>query len=280
MRPLVVAAALSAACLCATGWAAAPPMQIVNPVISQMDGGSPEPAGFEFVPGQTFFFSCRVTNYGRSPENRVELSYTVQPFDAQDVPLAELYKNKIADEVTPQDKDWQPKISTGIAIPPQISSGTYKVVVKVEDGMAKTTAELSVPFQVRAREVPASETLVVRNFRFFRNENDPQALPKAAYRSGDGLWVRFDITGFRYGASNAIDISYQASILGASGKVLWTQPEAATEQTQSFYPKRWVEGIMGLSLQGTKPGQYTLVMSAKDAIGNQTCEARTVFTVE
>ena len=39
-------------------------------------------------------------------------------------------------------------------------------------------------------------------------------------------------------------------------------------------------GSLGLSLQGTKPGSYTLQIQVKDAIGNQTCEARQVFTVE
>jgi hypothetical protein len=75
-------------------------------------------------------------------------------------------------------------------------------------------------------------------------------------------------------------VSYVTSILGAGGKVLWTQPEPAVEQSESFYPKRYVAGAMGLSLQGTKHGSYTLQIQVKDAIGNQTCEAQQVFTVE
>jgi hypothetical protein len=278
MRPLpFLLAALLPALL---GGAPAPALELVRPILSQMEGGAPEPPGFEYIPGQTLFFACRIANYAKSADAKIHLAYSVQPFDAKGVPLTELYKNDLADEVAAQDKEWLPKISTEIALPPLIGSGSYRVVVKVEDLVGKATAELSVPFAVRARAVEPSDTLVVRNFHFFRGEEDAQALEEAAYRSGDGLWARFDLIGFRYGPNNRIDVSYVASILGAGGKVLWSQPEPAVEQSESFYPKRYVAGAMGLSLQGTKPGSYTLQIQVKDAIGNQTCAAQQVFTVE
>jgi hypothetical protein len=38
---------------------------------------------------------------------------------------------------------------------------------------------------------------------------------------------------------------------------------------------------MGIELQAKiKPGEYTLVVRAKDAVGNQTCELRQPFTIE
>jgi len=261
--------------------AGAPALEIVRPILSQMEGGAPDPAGFEYVSGQTIFFTCRVGNYTKAAaDSKVHLAYSVQAFDAKGVPLTEIYKNELSDEVTPQDKEWLPKISTEILVPPLIASGTYKIVVKVEDMVAKTSAKQDVPFQIRARDVASSDTLVVRNFRFYRDEEGTRALETPAYRSGDGLWARFDIIGFRYGPNNRIDVSYTTSILGAGGKVLWSQPEPALEQSESFYPKHYVAATMGLSLQGTKRGEYTLEIQVKDAIGNQTCEARQVFTVE
>jgi hypothetical protein len=155
-----------------------------------------------------------------------------------------------------------PRIRTQIAIPPLVGSKTYKIVVKVEDVVGKTSAELSVPFQVRARDVPLSETLVVRNFRFFRGEDDTQELPKAVYKPGDGVWARFDITGFKYGAKNKVEVSYVTSVIAPSGKVLWTQPEPAAEQSESFYPKPYVPAAMGISLQSNiRPGDYTIAVT-------------------
>jgi hypothetical protein len=260
---------------------AAPALQVVKPVISQMDGGTPDPPGFEHVPGETLFFSCRIAGYTKTPEEKIQLTYSVQAIDPQGAPLTELYKNEIATEVSPQDKDWMPKIATEVPIPPLVASGTYKIVVKVEDVLAKTSAELATPFQVRGKPVEPSDTLTVRNFNFYRGEEETAPVEKAAYRPGDGVWARFDITGFKYGPNNKIDVSYVTSLATMSGKVIWTQPEAAVEQTESFYPKRYVPASMGITLQKNfQPGQYIIAVQAKDAIGNQTYEGKFTFTVE
>ena len=92
---------------------------------------------FVHVPGETLYFSCRIAGYQKSPEEKVRLSFSVQAFDPKGVPLTELYKNEIADEVSPQDKEWMPKIETEVPIPPLVPSGGYKIVVKVEDLIAK-----------------------------------------------------------------------------------------------------------------------------------------------
>jgi len=260
---------------------AAPALEVVRPIISQMDGGPSDPPGFEHVPGEIVFFSCRIANYGKSSESKIHLAFSVQPFDPQGAPLDEIYKNEISDEVSPQDKEWLPKIATEIVIPPLVASGAYKIVVKVEDLIAKTTAELAVPFQVRGRDVAPSDTLIVRNFRFFHGEDDTQPLPKPVYKPGDGVWTKFDITGFKYGDKNKIDVSYVTSVIAPSGKVLWTQPEPAAERSESFYPKRSVPADMGISLQGNiRPGDYTIAVQVKDAVGGQTYEDKYTFTVQ
>ena len=147
--------------------------------------------------------------------------------------------------------------------------------------VAKTSAVLEVPFRVRGHEVAASDTLVVRNFRFLRREDDAQALEKPVYKPGDTVWAKFDIIGYRYGAGNKVDVSYVISILGAGGKVLWTQPEPAVEESDSFYPKRYVAADFNINLQGDiRPGAYTIAVAVKDAIGNQTGEGKYTFTVE
>jgi hypothetical protein len=95
------------------------------------------------------------------------------------------------------------------------------------------------------------------------------------------MWARFDIIGFKYGDGNAVDVSYGVTLLAPGGKVLWSQPDAAFDKSQSFYPKRYVPGAMSLNLQpNIRPGEYTMVVTARDQIGNQTCESREVFRIE
>jgi hypothetical protein len=262
-------------------WCAAAGLEVVRPIVAQSDGGVMAPAGFQHVAGETLFFSCRVAGYAKTPEEKVNLAYSVQSFDPKGVPLTEIYKNELVTDVTPQDKEWMPKISTEIQIPPLVAAGTYKILIKVEDMVAKTNAELSVPFEVRSKTVEPSDTLVTRNFQFFRGDEDSAPLQKPVYRGGDAVWTKFDIIGFKYGEKNHVDVSYVTSIISPSGKVLWTQPEPAVEQSESFYPKRYVAATMGINLlANTKPGEYTIAVTITDAVGKQTYEAKQTFTVE
>src|SRR5438132_9854306 len=169
-------------------------LEIVKPLIEQSDGGTPVPASFEHAAGEILFFTCRVAGFTKSADQKVHVAYSVQSFDPQGVPLTEVYKNEIVTEVAPQDKEWLPKIQTEVQIPPLVASGAYKLVVKAEDVLAKTAAELAVPFQVRGHPVEPSDKLVTRNFRFYRSEEDTHPVEKAAYRGGDAVWARFDIT--------------------------------------------------------------------------------------
>jgi hypothetical protein len=259
----------------------AAPLEIARPILSNQDGGAVNPASFAYGPGETIFFSCRVRNYQKTPEEKIHLTWSIQTLDPKGVPLVEPVKNEIVEEVAPQDKDWMPRLATEIAIPPLIGSGTYQIVVAVNDLVAKTQAELKASFEVRSRSVKPSETLTVENVQFFRTEEDTHPLEKAAYRPGDAVWTRFDITGFRYGPSNKIDVNYVVSILDASGKVLWSQPEPTPAQSESFYPKLWIPASMSVTTQkNTTAGEYGIAILVKDAIGNQTFETKAPFSIE
>jgi len=259
----------------------AAPLQIVRPILSDAEGGAALPTGFEYRPGEILFFSCRIANYQKTSEEKIHLAYAVQAFDPKGLPLVELLKNDLSTEVAPQDKEWMPRIATEIAIPPLIAPGTYSIVIKAEDLVAKSKAELSVPFQVRGRRVGPSDTLTVENFQFFRGEDDTQPAEQAVYRTGDSVWTRFDITGFRYGAGNQIDVGYVVSVLDSTGNVLWTQPEPTAERGGSFYPKLWVSASMSITIQkNTHPGQYFLSVAVKDGVGSQTYETKAAFMVE
>jgi hypothetical protein len=230
--------------LCPAGCAAAG-LEVVRPIIAQSDGGVAAPPGFEHVAGETLFVSCRISGYGKTPEEKVHVTYSVQAFDPKGMPLTDIYKNEMVTDVAPQDKEWMPKIATEIQIPPLVGAGTYKILIKIEDLVANTKAELGVPFEVRSKAVEPSDTLVVRNVQFFRGEDDPQPVLKAVYRGGDAVWAKFDIIGFKYGDKNRIDVSYLTSVLSPSGKLLWTQPEAAVDRRAIVSPKRYVAASMG-----------------------------------
>jgi hypothetical protein len=257
-------------------------LEIVRTAISDTDGGPPNPVNAGYHPGDSLYFTCRISGYTKDDKQQVRLAYTVQAIDPHGVALTEPYKNTVNAEVAPQDKEWLPKVETTINLPGLLFAGEYKIAVKVDDLIAKSSTDLAVPFRVRGREdIHPSDSLSVQAFRFLRHEDDPHPAERAAYVPGDQLWAKFDITGFRYGPANRIDVTYITSVLGPDGKTLWTQREPVGEQGDSFYPRAFVPATMSLELQAKiKPGAYTLVVQAKDAIGAQTCEIRQPFTIE
>jgi hypothetical protein len=276
MRSLLLAAFLPALL-----GAAPDALKIVGPVISRSDDGVNEPSGSQFSAGEVLYFSCRIANYAKSPDQHVQLAYSVQAFDPKGVPLMEVFKHEIAEEVAPQDKEWQPKISTEIAIPPAVLPGTYKITVNLEDRVSHAKASLDVPFPVRGRLVSATDKLTVQNFNFFRSEEDAKPLDKAVYKVGDSVWVRFDVTGYQCGPKNQVDLSYVFSVLAADGSALWTAPEPVLDQGESFYPKPYVSGAFSIKVQSAvKPGEYAIGVKATDAVGKQTVEAKQPFTVQ
>jgi hypothetical protein len=63
--------------------------------------------------------------------------------------------------------------------------------------------------------------------------------------------------------------------------LLWTQPEPAVDRSESFYPKRYVQASMGITLlKDTKPGEFAIGVTVTDGVSGQTYETKQKFTVE
>jgi hypothetical protein len=256
-------------------------LKIVRPLLHQYDGGPPLAAGFQFLTGDVIFLTFQIGGYEVSPESKVDLSYTVEALDPDGVPFVEAMHGAIATQISPEDKDWMPIVNESAAVPPLAWGGTYRLKLAVEDKLSKQTAKAEVEIQVRGRNIEPNQTLTVRNFRFLRTEEDAEPLLDAVYHPGDSVWARFEFTGFRYGPKNHVHVEYGIALVDAAGKALFSQPQAAAEDEDSFYPKRYLSGALSLNLgQKMQPGQYAVVLTLKDYAGDQTQETRHEFRVE
>ncbi len=258
---------------------------IVRPMLSQMEDGAPVSTGFEFLPGETIHFSCQIDGYKKVEEQfdseKFLLSYQVEARDPRGVLLQAPQEGKEGGTITSEDKNWMPKIRESIVIPPLAESGEYQVLIKVSDELAHSSVEARTAFTVKGQAVESSDTLVVRNFRFLRSEEDAKPLQVAAYRPGDPVWARFEMTGYKLGERNQFDIEYGLDVLRGDGSLAYSQPQAAAGKEQSFYPQRYQPGALSLNLaKDQKPGEYTLVLKVRDNLGKQSYETREKFTVE
>jgi hypothetical protein len=284
VKPLVAVLVLASGYL---SLAADKPLAVVHPVFARSEDGAPEASDEDFVPGETVYFSCQAEAYRKldKPDDygkqNVSLKFQIEVRDKSGALLKPVEEGKIETTVTQEDKDWKPKLRDTIVVPPLADSGEYTVLVKLSDELAKVAVEKTAVFHIKGRDVAPSDTLVVRNFRFLRNEDDAKPLPVAAYRPGDSVWARFDMTGYKFGEKNQVDIEYGLTVLGEDGSVAYAEPQAANQKIQTFYPQRYQPGELNLNLGKEQPlGKYTIVLAVRDNLGRQMYETRETFSVE
>jgi hypothetical protein len=269
--------------MCVSALAAPEPKKlgVVRMIFAQMEDGDVVGASDPFVPGETVHFRCNIEGFKRGEKDVIHLSYQVEAKDSRGLLLQSQQSGNVEATLAPEDKDWLPKVRETIVIPPLADSGEYQVFVTVKDELAGASAEGHAKFTVKGRDVPASETLVVRNFRFLRREEDSTPLAVPAYRPGDALWARFDMTGYQLGEGNQFDVDYGLTVLRADGSTAYAEPKAAELKDKTFYPQRYQPGALSLNFpKDQKPGEYTIVLSVRDNVGKQTYETKEKFSVE
>lgn len=252
--------------------------------LAQSEDATRVPTDFHFLPGDVVFFSCQVVGYAKrakEDDSVVDLEYQVEVRDAKGLLVIPVESGKVASTITAEDKDWSPKIRHTIALPGMAETGQYQVTVKVKDNIGHSEAEASLPLFVQGAEVALSDTLTVRNFRFLRTEEDKDRLKTPAYRPGDTVWARFEMTGYKLGQENRFDVEYGLKVLRPGGEITYEQTKAAGEKRESFYPQRHTPGVLSLTLpKDLKRGEYTVLLTVRDNLGNQTYESAQPFQVE
>ena len=260
-------------------------LTIERMALHQFEDGPVLAPSHVFIPGETIFFSCRVTGYQMATtgdeQRSVKLAWQIQVSDPLGVALELPSAGRIDEPVLPQDKNWVPKFLHSFVIPPYAAGGAYRIGVKVKDEVGGTEIMSQLDVQVRGLEVEPSDTLVARNLRFLRSEDDAAPLDPVVYHPGEMLWARFEIIGYTLAEKNHYSVSYGLVVLTEGGEQVFAQPDAASDSKESFYPQRYVPGALSLSLnQGVPAGAYTLVVTMRDEVGHQTAESRGSFRVE
>lgn len=283
---------LSFSLLCLALCAAAPlsaaetRLAIQSPLMHQYEDGPAVPSDQTFTPGDTVYLTFQVAGFQKAEKPayagaHLSLTWTVEGSDPEGVPIAAAISGKVDTDITAEDKNWMPKVRANVLVPPAAPSGTYHLKIAVHDQLAGTDTTAAVPFQVRGRDVAPSDTLVIRNLRFYASEEDRKPLETPAYRPGETVHAKFDITGYKFAPGNEFQVSYGIQAILPSGKVGLNQPDAATLTDKTFYPERYAPGEFSLPLPPNVPkGKHTIVISAHDKIGGQTAEQRAEFTVE
>jgi hypothetical protein len=255
-------------------------LSVARVVFHQGEDGAALPATYQYVSGEPLYLSFRIAGY-RAVKDQVELRWQIIATDPDGLLLFPPLSGELREEVTHNDENWLPRVQQTLTLPPQLPSGVFKLKLRVADQHAQASAEHEAEFRVRGRQFAPQGELTVRNLRFFREEDDPYPAEPPLFTAGATIWLRFDILGFQLGDKNLYDVGYGVQVLRPSGKVLFETEDAAREKETPFYPKRAMLG--GFSLNTTPdltPGEYTVVIRVRDAVGGHEVEHRGVFQVE
>jgi hypothetical protein len=106
-------------------------------------------------------------------------------------------------------------------------------------------------------------------------------MAEAVYRPGDAVLLRFQLAGFKLGEKNRFEVEYGLRVLRPSGREMYAEAKAAQESDAPYYPKRVMNGAIGLNLTpDLTPGEYTIVVTARDVAGQAEAEKAVKFKVE
>lgn len=278
-------AAMGALALCVIIAAAAPApprkLAVVQAVMHDRGEGAPAvPVGYQYVSGELMYFSFRIGGYAIK-NDRVNLRWLIYASDPDGRLLWEPYNGTISEEVSHNDENWLPKVSQTLPLPPQLPPGGYKLLIKVSDENSQTSVEQEMAFRVGGRELVSPAEFSILNDGFYRSEQERVAMAEPVYRPGDAVLLRFQLAGFKVGEKNRFEVEYGVSVLRPSGREMYAEPKAAHEADSPYYPKRVMNGVIGLNLTlDLTPGEYTIVLKARDLAGQVEAEKRLKFTVQ
>ena len=273
MRLLLLVALTATLCQAAS-------LSITRAEIERMEDGHAVFAPDTFAPGETVHLSFYVEGFTRK-ENMVKLRFHAQPVDSAGVPLVTALIAEQITTLTPEDKDWLPKLRVAFTLPGVLSAGPCQIHIRLDDELSEAFAERDLSFIVSGSKVDPSDKLAIRNLDFYSTEDDERPLDVAAYRIAEEVHARFQLVGYRHNDLGGIDIAYGISIADSTGRVLFAEPSAARDKSEDFYPKPYVQGVVGFSLKpGTPAGEYVLTVTASDRLGDQKAEVHRGFRLE
>jgi hypothetical protein len=266
--------------------AAENPLQIVAAGVESSEDAPFVPSDFHFLPGDYLYFQFQVSGFAvettpNSEVRRINLTYEISPQDAKGVALTSSVTGVIKEELNAEDKNWTPKRRASFLLPSFIAAGEYHVRLTIKDMIGDTSTERDLPFHIGGIVVAPSTALGVQDFQFLRKEDDTEPLEVPAYRPGDTVYARFNMTGFHLAAGNEYDLGYGLTVNRPDGKLYLNEPSAAKMSGRSFYPVPFVPAELSVTTsRAAALGQYVLVLTVRDVGGSQSYQLKRAFTLE
>jgi len=242
------------------------------------------PAGYAipddslFFPGEKIYLAFNIKGYKFDDDYRMRVSYKVTTEGPSGNPFQLAEGGEFAEELAPQDENWEPLVRFTAAVPQHAESGPYKIRIEVTDEMARKTITRELAVTVEGEDIEISDKLSIRNFGFSRTEGGTR-LSEPSFRSGDTVWASFYVTGFKTREDNTFELESDLEVFDPKGKKLYAF-KPVEERGSPFYPRLWLPAHFSLELEKAIPsGRYVVALNVRDQIGETTLTLREEFRV-
>lgn len=273
----------------ATGAAAGAELEIQRVSLHQFEDGPVIPPGYEYLPGEHAWLICRIYGYEAEPvdlENQLDttqmhLSWKIEAFDPQGVALQPAQTGEVEEVLAREDVGWIAKVTVQFDVPSFAPEGTYRIPIFIKDELDGEEITSEVTFKVRGEELPKVDTLSLRDFRFLAHQDDRFALSPAVYHPGDTLFAAFEVVGYQMEEGNKFEVEFGLTAYSPEDTVMFSQPVAAVETGDGFYPQRWVPAGFNLNLDpDIIPGSYAIGIVVRDKISGAEQEFKHPFRIQ
>jgi len=266
------------------GQAAAQPA-IRDFVFRQFEGGPAWDTGQAARSGENLVFSFSISGLKTfetdKEEKKIRYEWTAQALDPKGVALAEPLSGKQEAEILPEDKDWIPKISGTLKLPDFLPRGSFHLAVSVRDVVADVSAKGEFPFPVSGPSIPSQDRFAIQDVRFFREESSTEPISPVAYRPGDTIWIRFQMSGFHGNSSKELHVRYGYELKNPTGKVVFSQTDALEARQSYFYLPAYLPAFLSFTPDSKVPrGEYAVILTAQDAVSGEQAQSEQKFRIE
>ena len=254
-------------------------------VFRQFEGGPAWDSRQTARSGENLVFSFSISGLKifetDNEEKKVRYEWTVQALDPKGIVLAEPLSGKQDAEILPEDKDWVPKVSGTIKLPDFLPPGSFHLAVSVRDTVANASAKGEFPFPVSGPSILSLDRFTIHDVRFFREESSTEPISPVAYRPGDTIWIRFQMSGFQRDSSKEVHLRYGYELKNPAGKVVFSQPDALEERKSYFYPPAYLPAFLSFTPDSKVPrGEYAVILTAQDSVSGQQAQSEQKFRIE
>ncbi|OFW11039.1 MAG: hypothetical protein A3H27_17715 [Acidobacteria bacterium RIFCSPLOWO2_02_FULL_59_13] len=239
---------------------------------------------FTMTAGGDVILTFRVEGFHREegldqsglPEYHVKLQYDVELQDPQGVLVSPPETDEIEAYLGLRDDDWTPKIRWSASIPAYAPAGDYQIRLQVRDLLDEQEAKASASFRVVGEQFRAAPTLEVQQVEYAGAEAGPW-FRQRYFSLHEPVHIRYRVAGFAVSPEKEIWVEQDWQVLDENQQVIVNQENTLVERQQRFYPPRFLATRFQLRLDDPKPGAYTLRITVRDRIAQQSISLDSTF---